>query len=186
MTVRRGKRDPCRTPPESASVGWRTGSNRNRRPRQPYGVAISFRNSDKTATAPFQGETMTTELKPTGRTPVNSDAARDIAYHVHAQTNLDAHVKNGPFIIARGDGAGVIDDQGNRYIDAMAGLWSAALGFSEKRLADAAYRQMLELPYSSTFAGRSCPIVIELAERLVAIAPKGVTRAMFCNSGSEA
>ncbi|OFX06143.1 MAG: aminotransferase [Alphaproteobacteria bacterium RIFCSPHIGHO2_12_FULL_63_12] len=129
---------------------------------------------------------MTTELKPTGRTPVNSDAARDIAYHVHAQTNLDAHVKNGPFIIARGDGAGVIDDQGNRYIDAMAGLWSAALGFSEKRLADAAYRQMLELPYSSTFAGRSCPIVIELAERLVAIAPKGVTRAMFCNSGSEA
>ena len=116
----------------------------------------------------------------------NSDAARDVAYHVHAQTNLDAHVKNGPFIIARGDGAGVIDDQGKRYIDAMAGLWSASLGFSEKRLAEAAYRQMLELPYSSTFAGRSCPIVIDLAERLVSIAPKGVTRALFCNSGSEA
>ncbi len=129
---------------------------------------------------------MTTDLKQTGRAPVNSDAARDVAYHVHAQTNLDAHIKNGPFIIARGDGAGVIDDQGNRYIDAMAGLWSASLGFSEKRLADAAYRQMLELPYSSTFAGRSCPIVIELAERLVSIAPKGVTRALFCNSGSEA
>ena len=129
---------------------------------------------------------MTTDLKPSLRAPVNSDAARDIAYHVHAQTNLDAHIKNGPFIIAKGDGAGVIDDQGNRYIDAMAGLWSASLGFSEKRLAEAAYRQMLELPYSSTFAGRSCPVVIELAERLASIAPKGVTRAMFCNSGSEA
>ncbi len=129
---------------------------------------------------------MTTDPKPAGRPPVNSDAARDIAYHVHAQTNLDAHVRNGPFIIAKGAGAGVIDDQGVRYIDAMAGLWSASLGFSEKRLAEAAYRQMLELPYSSTFAGRSCPIVIELAERLMAIAPKGVTRALFCNSGSEA
>ncbi len=121
-----------------------------------------------------------------GRQPVNSDAARDIAYHVHAQTNLDAHQKTGPFIITRGDGAGVIDDQGKRYIDAMAGLWSASLGFSEKRLAEAAYRQMLELPYSSTFAGRSCPVLIDLAERLIAIAPKSVTRALFCNSGSEA
>jgi 4-aminobutyrate--pyruvate transaminase len=120
------------------------------------------------------------------RTPVNSDAARDIAYHVHAQTNLDAHLKTGPFIIAKGDGAGVIDDQGKRYIDAMAGLWSASLGFSEKRLAEAAYKQMLELPYSSTFAGRSCPILIELAERLMSIAPKSVSRALFCNSGSEA
>ncbi len=118
--------------------------------------------------------------------PVNSDAARDIAYHVHAQTNLDAHLKTGPFIITRGDGASVIDDQGKRYIDAMAGLWSASLGFSEKRLADAAYRQMLELPYSSTFAHRSSPILIELAERLMSIAPNGVTRALFCNSGSEA
>ena len=121
-----------------------------------------------------------------GRTPVNSDAARDIAYHVHAQTNLDAHLKTGPFIIAKGDGAGVIDDQGKRYIDAMAGLWSASLGFSEKRLAEAAYKQMLDLPYSSTFAGRSCPILIELAERLMSIAPKSVSRALFCNSGSEA
>lgn len=123
---------------------------------------------------------------PAARASVNSDAARDIAFHVHAQTNLDAHLKNGPFIITRGDGAAVIDDQGKRYIDAMAGLWSASLGFSERRLADAAYKQMLELPYSSTFAGRSSPSVIELAERLTAIAPKGVTRAMFANSGSEA
>jgi 4-aminobutyrate--pyruvate transaminase len=120
------------------------------------------------------------------RTPVNSDAARDIAYHVHAQTNLAAHLTSGPFIIAKGDGAAVIDDQGNRYIDAMAGLWSASLGFSERRLAEAAYRQMLELPYCSTFASRASRPIIELAERLVALAPDGLEHAMFCNSGSEA
>ncbi len=116
----------------------------------------------------------------------NSDAARDIAYHVHAQTNLDAHLRDGPFIITKGDGASVIDDQGRRYIDAMAGLWSASLGFSERRLAEAAYKQMLELPYCSTFAHRSSPPLIELSERLIAIAPKGLTRALFANSGSEA
>lgn len=116
----------------------------------------------------------------------NSDAARDVAYHVHAQTNLDAHLKDGPFIVVRGDGACVIDDAGKRYIDAMAGLWSAALGFSEKRLAEAAYRQLLELPYCSTFAHRTSPALIELSERLVGIAPAGLTRALYANSGSEA
>lgn len=116
----------------------------------------------------------------------NSDAARDIAYHVHAQTNLDAHLKDGPFIVVKGDGAAVIDDSGKRYIDAMAGLWSASLGFSERRLADAAYRQMVELPYCSTFAHRTSPVLIELSERLVSIAPEGLTRALYANSGSEA
>jgi 4-aminobutyrate---pyruvate transaminase len=116
----------------------------------------------------------------------NSDAARDIAYHVHAQTNLDAHLKDGPFIVVKGDGASVIDDAGRRYIDAMAGLWSASLGFSEKRLAEAAYRQMLELPYCSTFAHRTSPVLIELSERLVTMAPAGLTRALYANSGSEA
>jgi 4-aminobutyrate--pyruvate transaminase len=116
----------------------------------------------------------------------NSDAARDVAYHVHAQTNLDAHLRDGPFIVVRGEGAAVIDDAGKRYIDAMAGLWSASLGFSERRLADAAYRQLLELPYCSTFAHRTSPALIELSERLVAIAPEGLTRALYANSGSEA
>ena len=116
----------------------------------------------------------------------NSDAARDIAYHVHAQTNLDAHLRDGPFIVVKGDGASVIDDAGRRYIDAMAGLWSAALGFSEKRLAEAAYRQMTELPYCSTFAHRTSPALIELSERLISIAPEGLTRALYANSGSEA
>lgn len=116
----------------------------------------------------------------------NSDAARDIAYHVHAQTNLDAHLKDGPFIVVKGDGASVIDDAGRRYIDAMAGLWSASLGFSEKRLAEAAYRQMLELPYCSTFAHRTSPVLIELSERLMTMAPAGLTRALYANSGSEA
>ena len=45
-------------------------------------------------------------------------------------------------MIVQGDGVEVIDDTGKRYIEGMAGLWCASLGFSEPRLAEAAKRQM--------------------------------------------
>jgi 4-aminobutyrate--pyruvate transaminase len=116
----------------------------------------------------------------------NSLAARDIAYHLHPQTNLKAHAAQCPFILTRGEGVYVFDDEGRAYIDAMAGLWSASLGFSQPRLAKAAYDQMSLLPYATTFAHRSSPPVIALAEALLAIAPKGMSRVFFANSGSEA
>ncbi len=68
----------------------------------------------------------------------------------------------------------------------MAGLWCASLGFSERRLADAAYRQMCELPFYHSFAGKVPAISAELAERLIGIAPAGMARVLFANSGSEA
>jgi 4-aminobutyrate--pyruvate transaminase len=75
-----------------------------------------------------------------------SAAARDIAYHMHPFTNMRRLESEGPFVITRGEGIQVYDEAGRGYIDAMAGLWCTSLGFSEKRLAEAAYRQMLELP----------------------------------------
>jgi 4-aminobutyrate--pyruvate transaminase len=65
-------------------------------------------------------------------------------------------------------------------------LWCASLGFSEKRLAEAAYKQMLELPFYHSFGGKVPAISTELAERLVGIAPAGLGRVLFANSGSEA
>src|SRR6185503_13103862 len=70
--------------------------------------------------------------------------------------------------------------------EGMAGLWCASLGFSERRLAEAAYRQMLELPFYHSFAGKVPAISAELAERLIGIAPAGMGRVLFANSGSEA
>jgi len=85
-------------------------------------------------------------------TPSNASlSARDIAYHMHPFTNARRLESEGPFVIMRGDGIRVFDEAGRDYIDAMAGLWCASLGFSERRLAEAAYKQMLELPYASTF-----------------------------------
>jgi 4-aminobutyrate--pyruvate transaminase len=116
----------------------------------------------------------------------NSLHARDIASLVHQQTNLDQHARDGAVIIERGEGCRVWDSEGREYIEAMAGLWCASLGFSERRLADAAHRQMLRLPYYHTFFQKGHTPAIELAEKLLSVAPAGMHRVLFQCSGSEA
>ena len=116
----------------------------------------------------------------------NSAQARDIAYQVHPQTNLRLHQTEGPLVVERGEGPYVFDDSGNRYLEGMAGLWCASLGFSERRLAEAAYEQMKTLPYYHTFNGRSHPASIDLAEKLIEIAPVKMSKVLFQSSGSEA
>lgn len=116
----------------------------------------------------------------------NSAEARDIAYHLHAYTNARKHEEVGPLVIDRGEGIHVYDLAGNRYIEALAGLWSVAVGFGEKRLAAAAARQFEKLPYYHDFTHKSHGPVIDLAEKLVSMAPVPMSKAFFTNSGSEA
>jgi 4-aminobutyrate--pyruvate transaminase len=113
-------------------------------------------------------------------------ARKDIAYNLHPYTDLAAHEKRGPLVITRGEGIYVWDTEGRRYIEGLAGLWCTSLGFSEKRLVEAATRQLSKLPFSHTFAHRSTEPVIELAERLISIAPESMAKVYFVNSGSEA
>jgi 4-aminobutyrate--pyruvate transaminase len=113
-------------------------------------------------------------------------ARRDLSFHLHPATNLRLLQTEGPLVITRGEGVYVYDDEGRRYLEGMAGLWCASLGFSERRLADAAYRQMCELPFYHSFAGKVPAISTELAERLIRIGPAGMAKALFANSGSEA
>ncbi|MFB9225184.1 aspartate aminotransferase family protein [Paracoccus cavernae] len=116
----------------------------------------------------------------------NSTANRDIAHHLHPYTNAARHAETGPIVIERGEGIYVFDDQGNRYIEALAGLWSVAVGFGEQRLVDAATAQLGKLPFYHTFAHKSNLPAIELAEKLAEITPEGLNHAFFTNSGSEA
>ena len=115
---------------------------------------------------------------------VTSDVDRK--YVLHPYTNLSGHEDLGPFTIVGGEGIYVDDNQGNRLIEAMSGLWCTGLGFSETRLVDAAIAQFRKLPYSHLFSHRSTEPAIELSERLVQIAPEGISRAYLVNSGSEA
>ena len=116
----------------------------------------------------------------------NSLAARDVAYAMHPYTNLALHEERGPTIITRGEGIYVWDDQGNRYLEGMAGLWCTALGYSEQRLVDAAAEQLSTLPFAHSFAHRSTIPAIELSEALIRIAPGDMSKVFLVNSGSEA
>lgn len=113
-------------------------------------------------------------------------AGGDIATTIHPYTNLKLHETEGPLVITEGDGVFVRGEDGKMYLEGLAGLWCVSLGFSERRLAEAAYRQMLKLPYYHTFAHKATDIGIELAEKLLSIAPAPMSKVFFVNSGSEA
>ena len=116
----------------------------------------------------------------------NSAEARDLAYHLHSFTHLDSLAKDGPLVLESGDGIYVTDNHGKRYIEGISGLWNIVVGFNENRIAEAAFEQMKKLPAYHTFFGRTASPVIDLAERLIELAPVAMKRVYFVNSGSEA
>ncbi len=118
--------------------------------------------------------------------PRNSNAVRDVANVLHSYTDHRAHLANGPMVITRGEGVRVWDDQGKSYIDTVAGLWCAALGFSNERLVEAATAQMRKLPFYHSFTSKSHEPMIDLSEMLIERAPVPMSKVFFANSGSEA
>ena len=117
----------------------------------------------------------------------NSLAARDKEAVLHPYTDAVALVEGGgSLVITRGEGVRVWDDQGRDYIESVAGLWCASLGFSSERLARAAYEQLKTLPFYHSFTAKSHEPMIQLAEMLIERAPVPMSRAFFANSGSEA
>lgn len=117
---------------------------------------------------------------------VNSPHARDIRSHLHPYTHAEQHQAIGPHIFVRGEGIYVFDDSGKRYVEGLAGLWCASLGFSEKRLVAAATRQLDTLPFYHNFSHKAVEPAIELADYLVSRAPTPMSKVFFTNSGSEA
>lgn len=116
----------------------------------------------------------------------NQQENDDIRYHLHPYTNARKHQEQGPLVITKGDGVYVEDIHGKRYIEAMAGLWSVALGFSEQRLVDAALRQMQELPFYHQFTHKTHELAAQFAKQLIDACPVPMSKVFFTNSGSEA
>jgi len=116
----------------------------------------------------------------------NSPEARDLAHHLHSYTHLPSLAQDGPLVLESGEGIYVKDIHGKSYIEGVSGLWHVVAGFNEKRLIDAANAQMQRLPAYHTFFGRSAMPVIELAERMIELAPMPTGKVYFVNSGSEA
>ncbi len=111
--------------------------------------------------------------------------ALDAAHHLHPFS--DAHSLNqlGSRVVVRGEGVRIWDSEGQCIIDGMAGLWCVNLGYGRKELAEAAYQQMLELPFYNTFFKTTHPPVIELSSLLAELTPPQFNHVFLTNSGSE-
>lgn len=91
--------------------------------------------------------------------------------------------KTAPLIISKGEGSWITDIHGNKYLDAMSGLWCVNVGYGRQELAEAAYKQMVEMPYYPLSQGH-LP-AIQLAEKLNEWLD-GEYMIFFSNSGSDA
>jgi adenosylmethionine---8-amino-7-oxononanoate aminotransferase len=112
-------------------------------------------------------------------------AAADHNHLWHPFTQQQGWVEEEPIIIERAEGTTLVDTEGRRYIDGVSSLWCNVHGHRHPAI-DLAVRQQLEKVSHSTMLGLSHRPAIELAQRLVAIAPPGLTRVFYSDSGSTA
>ena len=113
--------------------------------------------------------------------------AADNAHHFHPFTDhKDLHAAGGVRVITQAKGVHIWDGNGNKLFDAMAGLWCVNIGYGRKELAEAAYRQMLDLPFYNTFFKTTTVPATMLAEKVASLLPDRFNQVFFVNSGSEA
>ncbi len=113
-------------------------------------------------------------------------AAIDAAHHLHPFSDMKQLNAKGTRIIERAEGLFIYDSTGKKYLDAFAGLWCVNVGYGRKSIAEAAYRQMQELPYYNAFFGTTTPPATLLAQKIASHAGPKLSRVFFTNSGSEA
>ena len=109
----------------------------------------------------------------------------DHTYIWHPFTQMQEWMGEEPLIIERGEGHYLIDLQGQRYLDGVSSLWCNVHGHRKKELDDALKQQIDKIAHS-TFLGLSHAPGIELAAKLIEIAPKGLRRVFYSDSGATA
>ena len=118
--------------------------------------------------------------------PTEELQKRDAAHHLHPFTAQHDLANKGSKIITSAQGVYVYDSNGKELLDAMAGLWCVNIGYGREELAQAAERQMRELPYYNTFFQTTHIPAIDLSEKLAKLAPRDLNHVFYAGSGSEA
>ena len=103
----------------------------------------------------------------------------------HPFTQQQGWVEEEPLMIERAEGAELIDSDGRRYVDGVSSLWCNVHGHRHPGI-NAAVREQLERVAHSTMLGLSHPAGAELAAKLVELAPPGLSRVFYSESGSTA
>lgn len=116
----------------------------------------------------------------------NHLTAWDRQHLIHPVTNFRGHEKQGVTILESGKGAWLRDIHGREVLDAFAGLWCVNVGYGQQSVVDAAAEQMRKLPYATGYFSFGSQPAIELARRLVELAPDSLQHVYFSLGGSDA
>jgi adenosylmethionine-8-amino-7-oxononanoate aminotransferase len=95
-------------------------------------------------------------------------------------------VKDAPFVIDRGEGIYVFDEEGNRYLDAAASLWYMNIGYGRDEIVDAMAAQARKLPAFHAFVDYATRPPMELAAQIAAVSPDPESKVFFGSGGSDA
>ena len=112
-------------------------------------------------------------------------AADDRQFLWHPFTQQQGWTEEPPVIIERAQGTTLYDTDGNAYIDGVSSLWCNVHGHRHPAIDAAVHAQLRQVAHS-TMLGLSHPPAIELAQRLVELAPPGLSRVFYSDSGSTA
>jgi len=118
--------------------------------------------------------------------PTDELQALDSAHHLHPFTHANALASKGPRVITSAKGVWLKDSDGEEIMDGMAGLWCVNIGYGRDELAEAAARQMKELPYYNTFFQTTHVPALMLAKKLAELAPGSLNHVFFASGGSDA
>ncbi|NIB41387.1 aminotransferase class III-fold pyridoxal phosphate-dependent enzyme [Pseudomaricurvus alkylphenolicus] len=121
---------------------------------------------------------MTTELQ--------SLVSQDADVLLHPASSITALLQNGPDMIVSGNGCFVEDVDGRRLLDAVGGLWCVNAGYGRQELAQVMKEAAEQLGYYHTFSNASNPWQVQLAQKLLQIAPAVMGKVFFGNGGSDA
>ena len=103
----------------------------------------------------------------------------------HPFTQMRDWMDSPQLVIERGQGVYLFDTRGNRYLDGVSSLWANIHGHRHPVLTRAIRRQLAQLEHS-TFLGLTNVPAVELAKKLVAVAPRNLTRVFYSDNGSTA
>jgi adenosylmethionine-8-amino-7-oxononanoate aminotransferase len=109
----------------------------------------------------------------------------DHAHLWHPFTQMQEWLAEDPLVIAAGDGNYLIDADGHRYLDGVSSLWCNVHGHRRSEIDDAIRAQLDRIAHS-TLLGLASPPSAELARRLAAIAPAGLSRVFYSDAGATA
>ena len=119
-------------------------------------------------------------------TPNRSLINIDRDHLIHPVTSFRGHEARGVTLLQSGKGMWLTDLDGNKLLDAFAGLWCVNVGYGQESIVEAAAEQMRRLPYATGYFHFGSEPAVRLAEKLVDVSPEGLDHVYFTLGGSDA